>query len=106
MSKLNNLVGGFAAGLLMAIGTAACTTPYGASNPIESADAAQQATANVEPIDAHEDDPLICKREAVIGSRFKKEVCMRQSDLDAQKQGTQDIMNQRGRGRANAPPGQ
>jgi hypothetical protein len=39
---------------------------------------------------AADPDPVICKNEAVVGSRLPKKVCMRKSDADLRRQADQD----------------
>ena len=37
-----------------------------------------------------EKDPLVCSEEVPVGSRFPKQVCRRQSDIDARRNQTQN----------------
>lgn len=113
MENSYKIGGAVLAGLCLVLGATACTTPAQPEDTVTALSVAEQAKAEAaqtgdqtgaQTTNADADDPMICKREAVIGSRFKKEICMRQSDRDIQEQGTQDIMNQRGRGRATANP--
>lgn len=42
-----------------------------------------------------ERDPLVCHEERTLGSRFTKEVCRRQSAIDAERHRTQSALNVR-----------
>ena len=79
---------------------------------VSSAEAAQteqstatETVATTETAAATEDDPLICRREAPIGSRFRKKVCLRQSVRDAQAQESQDLLREGGRASQAGTPG-
>lgn len=72
---------GVCLGLAMLAGCARSARP--AAHP-ESDDAAAVADA---------DDPLICEKEQVTGSRMMKRVCRRQSEIRREREGTQSTIH-------------
>ncbi|MEL7452586.1 MAG: hypothetical protein AAGJ50_04350 [Pseudomonadota bacterium] len=94
---------------IAALGLSACTTQSSeASNPIDDAFLAQDApgrearvivVAEGANVEEEMEDPMVCRRQAISGSRLqKRRVCARQSEWDALREDTQknvdDILRQ------------
>lgn len=104
----------FAAASLLVLTLSACATT---AEPPAAAEPAAQAAAPVEPAaqsaspaetgyanmveanKAAKDDDLICSREQVMGSRFKKKTCATRAERElAQKRAQEELSKATGRG--------
>lgn len=62
----------------------------GAADPAQTAAAATTAAATPAKADKPGKDGMVCKKEAVLGSRMKQRVCMTQADWDQRKNDARD----------------
>lgn len=67
------------------LGLSACATPatQTASAPVSEAKTMTETTTVTETASADDETRTICKREAVVGSKFKKKICATQDVWDA-----------------------
>ena len=74
-----------------------CSTTSSPSEP-QSGDGddlvAASDTAAGEPAAVVDDDPMVCERVAVTGTRVSQRVCRRQSVVEAGKQGAQEMLGE------------
>ena len=64
---------------------------FAAGEPAAATAATTQAPAKGEKADK---DGMVCKREAVLGSRMKQRVCMTQAEWDARKMSDRDNLEE------------
>ncbi len=94
MTELNGIL----AGLLLALQAQPATETN--DSPEEQPAPVTQAAAAVEP-EVDEDDKIICRKTAVIGSRFKKRVCATKHEWETLRKRSRDNadeMQRKGKG--------
>ena len=107
MTKLTNRatlsIGTF--GLFMALGACAVQPQPQDQALIANSTETVQAAESTATASVTETDPMICTREAVVGSKFKKEVCIPRSIREQQREESRDFIREGGRGSQAGVPG-
>ena len=80
------------AGMLVLFACAAPAAGCARTRPAEPAPAASDSAAGGEAQDG--DDPIVCEKEEVPGSRMRKRVCRHRSEIRSEREANQDAVHQ------------